>query len=53
MFAETETGVAEVASGSEWMLDRPILAPGCLNASEKVFHNFFHLGVGGGGGRKL
>lgn len=50
MFAETETRVASIPPCSEWMLDRLIFSPGCLNSSYlKVSFNFFHGCWGGGG----
>lgn len=34
MFAETETRVISIPPSSEWMLDRLIFSPGCLNSSD-------------------
>lgn len=53
MFAKTETGVAEMASNSEWVFDRPQIAPACLNVSEEVFLKFFPFGGDRGRAQKM
>lgn len=53
MFAETETRVTWIPPNSEWMLDRLIFSPGCLNSSDLKVSLTSFTGGGGGGGGKL